>query len=290
MWTRVNNLHPVELKHKSGQIVSFTTEELISILKNRAAKKLDRFVRVDFHPFVYSIMLMGEEGQQLKGRFLMPTETIGTFQLGDFITFNKTQIIDEITFDVQGDHFIYKKKDASPVRKSAQLSSQPPLVEENTVGISEPGDSANNSQPVDKNTPERVISKPQEQKRDASPVRRSSQSPNREVSQLSSPQQLHVEEVTPAEQEILFGLAGGKRIWFFLKLGTKIYTLKKNKFGVWNVASTGRPPNLDNNSPRYRIPWTRGTHGFEIDGCYEDRKFVSTLLLNKCIEVWPVDI
>lgn len=301
MWTRVNNLHPVELKHKSVQIVSFTTEELISILKNRAAKKLDRFVRVDFHPFVYSIMLMGEEGQQLKGRFLMPTETIGAFQLGDFITFNKTQIIDEITFDVQGDHFIYKKKDTSPIQKAVpppvtQTSSCQPNAKEITpieVGLSGLGDLIKFNKPkITDKIAFTVQSEPYKQTRDASPVRKSNSPLSQESTEiLSSPQLLSVEEVVPVGEKIIFGIfnTDGK-MWFFMKHGTKTTYLKKNGAGNWDLAKAGRPPTLDTNSLRYCIPWTQTPYGIRIDSRYENKKYIDELQSRNEIELMPGDI
>jgi hypothetical protein len=112
----------IEFEHESGQIEQLTNEELLAKLISAAEKKRFRCFYITVSPLVYPVLMLLDDGDLMKGKILIPADSVGTFRVGEHITFNKYQIREEFEFTVQNDIIIPKSttrhRDASPPRNS----------------------------------------------------------------------------------------------------------------------------------------------------------------------------
>jgi hypothetical protein len=133
MWSRPNESTGIEFEHESGQTVTLSNEEWIAIVANAAKKKLFRCFVISFPPALMSVMMTSDDEKVMNGKVLMPTGSIDSFRTGESITFQDSQIQNELQFNIQDDKIILKvptrQRDKSPVRKRVKRVLPPVLMD-----------------------------------------------------------------------------------------------------------------------------------------------------------------
>jgi hypothetical protein len=131
---------------------------------------------------------------------------------------------------------------------------------------------------------DKIILKVPTRQRDESPVRK-------RVKRVLPPVLMDIRTEKPENICAIFNANKDSRtpVLFFEETEQNIFVLlKKNGYGQWVRAGSGRQPIIDASSPRFRIPAIRTEAGFRINCNYQNRAYIEWLQSENKLEYYKI--